>query len=354
MPNINDEYLDAAVRHQVEVRRTSNGEVLLLLALFELADRDLAKRIRSFFGSMAGQPHSISTKKIQSWFESLKKNRSETLSEFAAKLKSDLKQLAKIEAAAEQGILETITGKELARVTNKMLRDLLNKPFGTGSTLNQMLRALNASDQARLIEALQMGISQGMTTDQLMAYIVGTKANRFSDGVLATTRRQAETVVRTAMTHTTNAAREQFWLLNQELFSGLKWVSVLDSRTTALCRSRDGRYAPLGLQPLPPGVPLLEPPSARPPAHPNCRSTMIAVLANQPLPKDVTYGEWLKRQPATFQDKVLGKTKGKLFREGGMSVDQFVDRAGNELTLDELAASNPKAFIKAGLNPDKF
>jgi len=62
----------------------------------------------------------------------------------------------------------------------------------------------------------------------------------------------------------------------------------------------------------------------------------------------------LKRQPASFQDEVLGKTKAKLFREGGLNVDQFVDRAGNELTLSQLAERKPDAFRKAGLDPEKF
>jgi len=34
------------------------------------------------------------------------------------------------------------------------------------------------------------------------------------------------------------------------------------------------------------------------------------------VPADMTYYEWLKTQPKEFQDDVLGKTRGKLFREG--------------------------------------
>jgi hypothetical protein len=72
------------------------------------------------------------------------------------------------------------------------------------------------------------------------------------------------------------------------------------------------------------------------------------------VPAATTYQDFLKRQPASFQDDVLGRTKGKLFRDGGLTVDQFVDRAGNELTLDQLAATKPEAFVKAGLDPEAF
>lgn len=72
------------------------------------------------------------------------------------------------------------------------------------------------------------------------------------------------------------------------------------------------------------------------------------------VPNDVTYGEWLKTQPDWFQDDVLGKTKGKLFRSGGLKIDQFVDRRGDSLTLSELAREKPAAFDEAGLDPQDF
>ena len=56
---------------------------------------------------------------------------------------------------------------------------------------------------------------------------------------------------------------------------------------------------------------------------------------------DVNYYDWLKSQPAAFQDDVLGNTKGAIFRNAGLSTDQFkaatVDRYGNPLTLGQMA-----------------
>ena len=62
------------------------------------------------------------------------------------------------------------------------------------------------------------------------------------------------------------------------------------------------------------------------------------------------YQKWLKRQPAGFQDEVLGKTKGALFRRGGVGVDKFVDmRSGRSFTLDELKNREGQAFMKANI-----
>jgi hypothetical protein len=64
-----------------------------------------------------------------------------------------------------------------------------------------------------------------------------------------------------------------------------------------------------------------------------------------------TYEKWLASQDVKFQDSVLGKAKGKLFREGGLRLDDFVDASGKELTLKELREMNPAAFVKAHLDP---
>lgn len=67
------------------------------------------------------------------------------------------------------------------------------------------------------------------------------------------------------------------------------------------------------------------------------------------VPSETTYNQWLKRQKATFQDEVLGRTRGRLFRKGDLDVQQFVDRFGNELTLEQLRQTLPQAFELAGV-----
>lgn len=67
------------------------------------------------------------------------------------------------------------------------------------------------------------------------------------------------------------------------------------------------------------------------------------------VPDDMTYQDWLKKQPVERQDDILGKTKGQLFRKGGLTLERFVDRNGRELNLAELRAKNAAAFAKAGL-----
>lgn len=74
-----------------------------------------------------------------------------------------------------------------------------------------------------------------------------------------------------------------------------------------------------------------------------------ASLSGQ-VPSSMTYDEWLRKQPKAVQEDVLGVTKAKLYRDGDLSVDRFVDRAGHELTLDELRRKEADAFERAGID----
>jgi hypothetical protein len=72
------------------------------------------------------------------------------------------------------------------------------------------------------------------------------------------------------------------------------------------------------------------------------------------VPAKLSYQKWLERQSSNFQNDVLGVTKAKLFRKGNLPLDKFVNRAGDELNLSQLAAKHAGAFKAAGLDPEDF
>ena len=72
------------------------------------------------------------------------------------------------------------------------------------------------------------------------------------------------------------------------------------------------------------------------------------------IPAKVTYQQWLTRQSAAFQDDTLGITRARLFRKGDLQLPRFVNRAGDEIPLNQLARTARKAFIQAGLDPEDF
>lgn len=218
----------------------------------------------------------------------------------------------------------------------------------------QMILGWGAAEVNRLVMGVKMGFVQGKTTQQIIKEVVGP------GGLADISQRNAATVVRTALNHVSTQAREVTYKKNDDIIEGYKWVSTLDSRTSTICRSRDGQKYDIGKGPLPP-------------AHPNCRSTTAPVISSYfdfldegakraargagggtQVDATTSYYDFLKQQPAWFQDEALGPTRGMIFRNAGMTPEEFraasVDGFGRPLTLREMADADKR--VAKYLNED--
>jgi hypothetical protein len=57
-----------------------------------------------------------------------------------------------------------------------------------------------------------------------------------------------------------------------------------------------------------------------------------------PIDRKTTMDQFLKMHDTDWQDKMLGKGKAQLWREGKITLSQLVSGSGRELTLKELKA----------------
>jgi len=349
MATPNELLFDSAISHQIGVRNFASGEVRRLLAILEEADRNLVRRLRVELARF-GDDVDFTGEKLLALIAFVRGLRRGVMQQFRIEIRSMLFNLASAEAAFERRMLQRATpqpfdfrtarAKDLRRVT-------VAQPFD-GRLLREWFQSLERADLASVTRVIQSGLAERKPVTQIIRDVAGTKIQRFSDGVLSQTRRNAEAVIRTSITHVSTAARQEVWKENADSIIALRWTAILDGRTSAICRARDEHYAPVpGGKPLPPDLPRLRPEGARPPAHVNCRSVMVPILDPEKfgaIPDRVSYNEWLRRQTAEEQDKILGKAKGALFRRGDLDVDKFVDRRGQEITLDQLRKQEPKAF----------
>ena len=426
MADANQEYFDAQLRHQIGVRRYTAGEVKRTLEILDKADAEIAEKLRIRLGKLGDGPIDFTTARWKSLAADVQQARAALWRKLYEENKTNGGKFAEVEVDFEtRNVQATLPVRvDLAAVDLVALKAALNQqPFAGGAlaarNLQQWFDGLSVADQQRIIESMQLAFAQGESVEQALRRIVGTRAGNFEDGVLAMSRRNAEAVVRTWFNNVSNRARESVFEANEDIIVALKWNSTLDGRTSAICRGRDGAFAPVGKKALPSNLrPKLDPPGARPPAHPSCRSVMVSVFdpdgimnkaGERPfvrdartrrmrekdfrqeaiqeagglgpwrkltpgqrngiisknrknwaaqnigqVPPDTTYNDWMKRQPAAFQSEVLGVTKARLFRKGGLTLDQFIDRRGNELTLKQLARQQADAFENAGLDPADY
>jgi hypothetical protein len=276
----NDDLLDDAIRRAVALRRFTDGEARRAIEVLSGDDRALADWLR---GRLAGLTRSrrLDTAQFREFVSAFKGKRAAAFAGMTDSVRAALRELVKLEAQAELSSIDDAlpVSVELASVSvAKLYAAAFDRPFAEGAPLADWFRRLAADDQARLTRAVQLGIVQGEPVPQIVGRVVGTRARGFADGALAISRRNAETVVRTAVNHVSNAAREAVWSENADMFRYLRWVSTLDGRTSKICAWRDGALTSVGGAPLPPGAEKLDPLNARPPAHPNCLPGNALVL----------------------------------------------------------------------------
>lgn len=224
--------------------------------------------------------------------------------------------------------------------------DFLQMPtasFG-GSAITDVLKNFDQTTRQKVLDVIRLAQFQGKTNTQIIALIRGTKQHLYQDGVLAISQRQADAIVHTVVQDIAMQAKVEMFLKNPEIYgSKIKIVAVLDKRTSAKCRSLDGRIFDIK-------------DNIRPPFHVRCRSSFISLKGGDPpkrasmdgVVENMTYYEWLKTKSAEFQDGVLGKTRGELFRSGKITAKQFanlqLDRNFRPLSLDELRTQYPNLF----------
>ncbi len=331
---------DLAVKHRIALTRYSSGVVRKVIAFLNRIEVSVVERlVRTSNETVAGI-------RLEQLLAEIRSIQSQGWAIIDGRLTTDLADLAGTEIAFADKLVALIPPAEAtvgaafsgAPTLAQVMAAVNARPF-QGRFLKDWLSNVGDSAAAKVRDAIRMGFVEGKTTDQIVRAIRGTAAANYRDGLMEGPRRDVEAAVRTAITHTASVAQDEVFKANADVIQALIWTSTLDSRTTPICQSRSEMVFPIGQGP-------------RPPAHWNCRSVMRPQIA--PIPgvvpfKAPTYQQWLKGQSAATQDDVLGATRGKLFRNGGLTVDRFVDRTGKTLTLDQLKARDAEAFAKAGL-----
>lgn len=286
----------------------------------------------------------------------------------------DLKELAVYQSTATVGAIAAAYPIKMA--VNKVSASQIHsaamaRPFD-GKFLREWYRDQSYASQQQYKRVIKLGFSQGETIGQISSRV------REVGGV---EKRHAETIARTAINHHANRAMSETSKANSDIVKADALSATLDGRTTPECIAHDteagmGKTYPIGEGPFPP-------------FHMACRTSRYPVtkswkelgfdnmdeddqLSERPfvadkrkvkdIPKDQrdsvigtttakSYNDWLKTQPRQFVTDVLGKKKAKLYLDGGVTLDKFVDRKGTSLTLKQINEREwgKAAFEKAGI-----
>lgn len=373
MATANEILADEAIRHAIDLLRYENGVVERMIALLRGMDRDLVARILAALEDLPAD--SFTVQRLDTLLRSVRELNVAAHERLGKALEVELLELTRYESGYQESLFrETIPEPILANITvatvsaERVYAAAMAQPF-QGRLLREWVKTVEQTTYLRVRDVLRMGYAESQTINEMVRRVRGTRSLNYADGVLSNVRRrQVEAVVRTATSHFAGFAQDRFYEANADIVGEVQWVSTLDTRTSEMCRIRDGlryqntdEHKPVGHR-----VPWLSGPGR---LHWNCRSRQKALLKtwrelgiesdqlsattrasmDGQVPAQTTYAEWLKRQSAARQDDILGATRGKLMREGGLTMDRFYNDKGRWLTLDELRKRDAEAFRRAGV-----
>lgn len=390
-------YFDSLLRHQIYLLRLAGSLRNEVVRLLDATDLEIAEQIA---GRLGTNKRPIPTRLAQAdrLFRDLRRLRDAAWQEASKTLRRNLDELTQAEVRFLQSAVEASVYVELETLippVSKLKALVTNSPM-QGRVMSDWASTLRRQDRKRIEDQIRIGIVQGQSSQDIARRVVGTARLRGRDGATQITRRNAQAIARTAVIHFSNAARGEFLQANARYFRDELYAATLDGRTTPICRSLDGNRYPVGVGP-------------QPPVHWQCRSVRVATfdgdtLGERPfkattqrmmlreyarlnglptplnraalprghkgpfdafsrrrgreltgrVPLTTTYQEWLRTQTREFQDDVLGATRARLFRRGGLQLSKFVNRKGDEITLADLAKKERQAFLAAGLDPGNF
>lgn len=340
MSNVNEQILENAIRHAVNLEQLKNSEVRKLIKFFNTeVEPDIVAQIEKSLGRGTF---------TEARLKDLRKANKAIVTSGYKQLQKDcsasLKDIGVTEAEWNQAMLKKTVPVEFDFKTphlGTLKANIANSPCH-GKLLSEWFDGLSRQTASRVSQQINIGIANGESIYHITRRIRGTRAAGYADGILQESRRNIESVVRTAVSHSANRSSEEVYKANTDMIKGVQLVATLDSKTTEICMSYDGKVYNVDDGP-------------RPPFHHQCRTRTVPVIKswkelgidlkeapagtrasmNGQVSAKKTYPQWLKSQSAKVQNEALGPTRAKLFREGKVTVDKFT-KDGRLLSLQEL------------------
>lgn len=336
MATVNDKLLSDAISRQIDLIHYENGIVNGLQITLQKHEKELLRMMKLVAGeyglissSDATQlindlirRDNFSIKNMQNLLESNLKGLSRTLSDIEEAglkdaLPASLRNLIEINGIDSDAILSAVLGDKIE-----------------GATLDTWMRGLAVARAEKIRAAIRLGVMNDQSVTSIFNSIQGQ--------LLTRSRSDLSTLIRTTVAHTSMIARNALASANPHIVASVRWVSVLDNRTTLYCIMHDGHIYPVNSGP-------------RPPAHFNCRSSIAYVLKswiamgltdisatdkaslNGESPESVSYADWMSQQSDERVTDILGTTRAKLYLNGTLKLSDFVNRAGYMISLQDLA-----------------
>jgi len=211
----NDLIQDAQVSHQIGLQRFSNSTVRKVLKLLrQMEPRISEELLREGLTDLSRERQSRLLRVVRGIIDG-------AYEEATGQILIDVEALTNYEVEYQLNMLERVIPLRLEWVqpSPATLNAVVNsRPF-QGRIMKDWLTKYQADARTAVRNTIRQSIVEGRGAPEVVRQLRGTRANGYRDGILSTQRRHAETIVRTAMSHTANSAKSTLIKQNKSLIS---------------------------------------------------------------------------------------------------------------------------------------
>lgn len=257
--------------HQANLSRLGEAWGQKICDALDSSDRELIAHLKDLLNEVKAE-YKINTKKsvdqlayIRSRIEEI---RVRAFVRAEKELREEAPTLIDNETKWSKRILAEITGEKASKfadLTPKRIDKVLengiiqNRPWADWWTYTA------DADVQRIANVCNSGLVQGITTENIVRLIMGTREGNYEDGMLSTSRASARNLARTICSGIANQAKDEFYRANDDVVIAVEWLDTLDGRTCVHCAGLDRmRWK-------------TDEPHPVPPLHPSCRCVLLPV-----------------------------------------------------------------------------
>lgn len=360
-----DDVLDGLLDHEVRLRAVQNAAVRRALrkvaALREAMHRLVTRGLADF--PAGARPTAAERRRIERLLRELDRVAASTMSEVVAELRREAIAVGQYEAGYVRDLMSKAVKPEMVGLSlpvveaGRLAAIIGEAPFG-GQVFSEWAASVSAAAARNVRAVVRSGILRGEPVPEIARRAFGRAVRRGGvwmrvGGAFEVTTRHAETMVRSAYSAATNAARTATYQANEDILKGVEWVGTLDMSICQLCMARDGLLYTLDGKPQGHEVPWLEGPGN---LHPRDRCTSTPVLKSWEelglnatrLPKEYrrsmdglvpakrNFREWAQAGGYRRQVELFGRRRADAIRAGRLEVPDMWDDHGRFLTLRQL------------------
>jgi hypothetical protein len=238
------------VRNIFALRKYENGLAREVAAQFERS----AERLKRILLRM--DPTSVSAGRVKARLRRLYRAADEALKQLYSQVNDisvdGLLGLASVESEFAAGILEDAVGAsvdiETQRIGRTFARSIVTTDPIQGQVMRDWWKTQKASTATAFRTQVQLGLSQNETIDQIVRRVRGRSVGggRFVGGIMQTSTRKAEALVRTAANEVANKAHYETYAANKDVTQKYELVVTFDSRTSDICVVGTTNVTPVG------------------------------------------------------------------------------------------------------------